>query len=447
MKRKIYSSLFALLILAIAGYFLFHVLKNPPINPVIVIGLDGADWNIINPLLARGKLPHLGRLIKEGSSGVLETVRPTKSPVIWTSIATGKTMLKHGVLDWVYVKENNIEIPYSVEDRNVKPAWKILSEGGFSVGVVNWFCTFPAQEVNGFLVSDRFRVSVDKYLEEDVVTYPAELKDSIFPKVVQFKDQKFKQIIREEGIVSFLQKSKNQNLDLPPIKERQVRQFRRYFLQDKSIENIALFLLENVTVDFFAAYFRLIDTTSHFASVFLESELREKWIEDNERYGGPTPETEKLLFQNMATIMESVYIYMDNVVGRIVSRARENTTFIIVSDHGFNFSTQGYNHYNVPIIPHGIVIIKGPGIRPGKNLDKAHIFDIAPTILYLFASPVGKDMDGQVIIDAFQDDFKKRRKVQYISTYEDDSASPKKKRRKALDKEVLEDLRSLGYIR
>ena len=443
MKKKIYAGFFIIFVAVIALYFFNKHEKKIPISPVIVIGLDGADWNILNPLLRKGELPNLNRLITGGSSGILHTIRPTKSPVIWTSIATGKTMLKHGVLDWTYVEKNNIEIPYNVDDRKVKAIWKILSERNFSVGSINWYCTFPAEKVNGYVISDRFRIGVDKFLEGDEITFPPELNNKLYPKVIKFADKQYGKLRREEKIVDFLNKSRREKIDIPQNRDIQLRRFRRYFIQDKSIENISLFLLNNVPVDFFTVYFRLIDTTSHFASIFIKEGLRDKWVTENKELGGPSPEIEKLLYEDMANIMKSICRYMDNIVGRIIEKAEEDTIFVVISDHGFNFSIKGYNHYDTPEIPHGIIIISGPGIKTGYKISNSHIYDITPTLLHLFGLPVARDMDGKVILSALE----KKRKVRYIQTYETKTSKQKLKKERKSDKKVIEDLKSLGYIK
>jgi predicted AlkP superfamily phosphohydrolase/phosphomutase len=440
--KKFAVGLLCVLLLGAAGYVVYRSMKPAP-GPVIVIGLDGADWNLIDPLFQQGKLPNLRALKDGGTWGVFETFRPTKSPVVWTSIATGKTMLKHGVLDFKFVDENNIDIPYSVDDIRVKFLWEILSDNGFKAGVVNWYCTFPASEFSGYCISDRFRISVDHYLEYEGVTSPPELKDVIYPQVVRFADNRYGELIREENIDNYLTRARRFNIEIPAGRERQINQFRRYFLQDKSIENTALFMFEKIPVDFFAVYLRLIDTTSHFASIFIDEILREKWIEENEKHGGPTPETEKLLYANMVEVMETVYVYMDNVVGRIMSRAPENATFIVLSDHGFNFSPIGYNHYGTPKIPHGIIILNGPQIRAGHALDKMNVYDFVPTVLHLYGLPTGEDMDGRVVQEAF----KKRRTVHSVETHETGPARAGAKKPRDLDKEVLEDLKTLGYIK
>lgn len=441
MKRLLVLSL-VILVFLVAAFFLLKTLKAPSPGPVIVIGVDGADWNIINPLMEQGKLPYFAQLVEQGSSGILETIRPTKSPVIWTSIATGKSMHKHGILDWVYVDKNNNQVPYSGGDIKVKTFWKILGEENFRAGVINWFCTYPAEEMNGYVISDRFRISIDEYLREDDVTYPPEMKDAIYPKVVKVKDRNYHELIEREGIVDYWSQRQDFNRTPSKKRKRRIRFFRRFFLQEKSIENIALFLQRTVESDVLALYFRLIDPTSHFASIFLEKNLEQRWRAENRMHGEPLPETEKLLYQNMAAIVEPVYAYTDNIIGRIMSQSSENTTLIVVSDHGFNFSSFGYSHYKTKKLASGIVIMKGPGIKAGYSIQNAHIYDITPTLLYLFSLPVAEDMDGKVLLDAFES----QRQVRRVATYETGDIAIDVRKKKALDNEMLEDLRSLGYI-
>ena len=80
---------------------------------VYVIGLDGATWDILDPLIEQGKLPVFKKLKENGAWARLRTFEPTLSAVVWTSIATGKSMLKHGIVDWVFVNKEKIQVPYS----------------------------------------------------------------------------------------------------------------------------------------------------------------------------------------------------------------------------------------------------------------------------------------------------------------------------------------------
>ena len=432
---------------AVIGYFSFLAPEKKPVNPVVFVGLDGADWNILDLLFEQGKLPHLSALVKEGSRGVLETVEPINSPVIWTSIATGKSMLKHGILDHRFINDRKIEVPFSARELRAKTIWNILSEEGFTTGIINWWITFPAQRVNGFMVSDRFRLGVFSGRSPKGLTFPEELKEKILPQVAGSKQEIYEQILREEGLRDYRATGEKLGDNLSPVYRRRIDTFMVNTLGDKTIEKVTLFLLEDIPADFFATYFRLIDTTSHFCDVFLDQDLRERWFLEVDRQGGPKPETEKQLYQSMASIIEPVYIYLDNVVGRIVAKSPRHAMFILASDHGFNFSKKVYGHIDTPVIPHGIFIIKGPGVRPGYRLEKAHIYDVTPTLLYHFNRPVARDMDGEVLLDAFLDSYRHTRKLRFIATY---GAYPKRKKAKEsqpLDEKVLEDLRTLGYIR
>jgi predicted AlkP superfamily phosphohydrolase/phosphomutase len=115
-----------------------------------VIALDGATWDRIDPLIARGRLPHLAKLCQEGARGALTSIDGV-SPTLFTTIATGKTPEQHGILR--FVKEGNE--PFTSADRKVRALWNVVSERGGTANVVGWFTTWPAEEVNGAFISDR----------------------------------------------------------------------------------------------------------------------------------------------------------------------------------------------------------------------------------------------------------------------------------------------------
>ena len=88
-----------------------------------VIGLDGATWDILDPLIGQGKLPVFKKLKENGAWSRLRTFEPTLSAVVWTSIATGKSMLKHGIVDWVFVNKQKIQVPYSSSEKRTPSIW------------------------------------------------------------------------------------------------------------------------------------------------------------------------------------------------------------------------------------------------------------------------------------------------------------------------------------
>ncbi len=115
-----------------------------PLHNVMVFGIDGADWAVIDPLLEQGKLPNLKKVMQQGRWGTLESMHPMRSPVIWTTMFTGKMPDKHGIGDW--------NISYSV-NRLVKALWNILGEYNLRSTVINIPGTFPPEEFLGKEIS------------------------------------------------------------------------------------------------------------------------------------------------------------------------------------------------------------------------------------------------------------------------------------------------------
>jgi len=411
--------------------------KSKPVSPrVIIIGVDGAGWNFMNPLLKRGKLPNFDKLMKEGSSGVLRTINPTKSSIIWTSIATGKTMIKHGIVDWAYVEKNNIKVPYSQGQRRVKAFWNIFGELGLKVGVINWFVTFPPEEVNGFMVSPAFATQRGKkYLKSTPITYPTDLADEI-------------SFVDKEVYADVLKKENLPDLAKGQPKGSLATHFSKFLIDDRRVELASLDLFKKRPVDVFATYFHIVDVVSHFAVSRVDPKLLAKANEESKK-GGVSKATRDEVDRAYSRVLEPVYAYMDRVVGRILEMADDETTVVVVSDHGFIMGEDGlgYNHFNMPTLPHGVIFLKGPDFKAGYKIKSAHVYDVLPTILHLLGHPVAEDMDGKVIAEAFKDDFMKGRSVKTIKTYEDGAARKIAPGNKEIDKKALEDLKSLGYIK
>ena len=114
---------------------------------MIVLGLDGVDPEVVDLLMSEGKLPNFARLRQGGAYGRLESSKPLLSPIIWTTIATGKTPLEHGIGHFVAVNEKTgAQLPVTSQMRRVKALWNILSGAGREVAVVGWWATWPAEQ-------------------------------------------------------------------------------------------------------------------------------------------------------------------------------------------------------------------------------------------------------------------------------------------------------------
>src|SRR5262245_30618748 len=125
--------------------------------PLLLVGWDAADWKIIDPLLARGEMPHLASLISSGVRGNLATIYPALSPMLWTSIATGKRPPKHGICGFTDPTRDGMAIrPISSLGRKTKAIWNILHQNGKRSIVVGWWPSQPAEPIAGAMVSNQF---------------------------------------------------------------------------------------------------------------------------------------------------------------------------------------------------------------------------------------------------------------------------------------------------
>ena len=129
--------------------------QSPP--RVLLLGWDAADWRFIRPLLERGQMPALQRLMDEGAWGALATQQPVLSPMLWTTIATGKRPHQHGIHGFIEPMPDGKGMRLSGSTtRACKALWNIATQSGLRSNVVGWYCSHPAEPINGVCVSDLY---------------------------------------------------------------------------------------------------------------------------------------------------------------------------------------------------------------------------------------------------------------------------------------------------
>ncbi len=123
---------------------------------VLLVGWDAADWKVARPLMAAGEMPNLARLVSGGASGNLATLSPPLSPMLWTSIATGKRPPKHGIHGFTEPLPDGSGIRPATLGRTTKAVWNILNQNGLRPAVVGWWPSHPAEPIRGVMVSNHF---------------------------------------------------------------------------------------------------------------------------------------------------------------------------------------------------------------------------------------------------------------------------------------------------
>src|SRR5690606_27242583 len=106
-------------------------MSKKKVNKLVLLGWDAAEWKIIEPLIAEGKMPTLKKFLEEGTSGKIATLDPPFSPMLWTSIATGKRAYDHGIMGFIEPNPKGDGLrPVLSTSRKVKALWNIFNQEG-----------------------------------------------------------------------------------------------------------------------------------------------------------------------------------------------------------------------------------------------------------------------------------------------------------------------------
>jgi len=409
---------------------------------VIVLGIDGADPETIDLMLSEGKLPNWAKLRKDGAYGRLQSSRPMLSPILWTTIATGKAPADHGIGHFVAVNEKTGEqLPVTSQMRRVQAIWNIASAAGRTVGVVGWWATWPAETVNGCIVSDHtcyhflFTEGATGDAKKIGITYPPDLEGTIAP------------LVRRPSDVTPAEASRF--IDVPAAEfERpfdfadDVSHFRWALATADSYRRIGLSLLERERPDLLLVYIEGVDSTSHlFGHLFRAEGLGGELASQQARYGHA---------------VERMYEYADEVIGDYLARLDRNTTLVVLSDHGFQLGvlqddpSKTRDMRRVSERFHridGVLYLYGRGVRRGGRIDGATQLDVTPTVLALLGLAPAKDMPGRVLGEALTDPEPARTVATFEKAGIATAAAPDAPAADTnVDPAVLERLRALGYL-
>ncbi len=325
---------------------------------VLVLGLDGATWTLLDPLLAQNKLPTLGKLIANGSRSILRSCIQPSSEQAWSAFATGKQNGKFGLYGFYQRAKNSYALEYiNASHRRAATLWRILSERGKKCVVVNVPLTWPVEKINGALVSGLMTPGLNSQF-----TYPHELKDELLRELGEY----IIDVDIERG------ETGGESLD-----ELAARVKRMSELQTRAFE----YLLEkNPNWDFGMLVHRAPDILCH-----------KFW-----RYQDPThPLYNEREAAQWGSVINDCFEYLDTFNARLLEKfADANTTVLILSDHGFGPLTHAV-YLNLYFAQQGILAYKeqsgntlSSALRAGvKRLNnpligavKAQVFELFPEL-------------------------------------------------------------------
>lgn len=419
---------------------------------VLVVGLDAAAWSVIDPLVERGLMPNMGALKARGAWGELKSL-PVRHPnrsnsaAIWTALATGKLPERNGIEDFVRRDSAGRMQVVTSADRREPAFWNALSGRGLVVGVVGWWATWPAEPVNGEMVSYDFwpaRRDASEDCPGCVVgsrpgrpplppraTWPE-------PLAARLKDL----IVYEADLTS------------APAAAVEFGDWGASdywpYARDLTMSAVAQRLLASRRHDVFAVYFESLDIVSHQNWACRPQEkllprcptgpARERWAGRVDRY----------------------YEFIDVQIGRLVAAAGPGAIVVVVSDHGFetypdlrdaewkagrplrDMSAEERAKLGADVkVPFGhsdraIVLAAGPGIAPARV--EGGIYDFAPTLLRLAGVPAALDMDGRPLAPLLP----AGPEIPSIPSYPPPPASSEAE--PADRRALIERLKSLGYL-
>jgi predicted AlkP superfamily phosphohydrolase/phosphomutase len=370
-----------------------------PKPKIVVIGVNGMEWDILRPLLVQGKLPNLAGVIDNGTYGKLRTVSSPNCPRVYSTIFTSTHPDEHGVTGFIVGG-----ITANTNMLKQEPIWSILSKNGITVGMANVPATFPVMPVNGYMISGM--LTRGKNCEDGVLcapklseveggdpVYPAPLKGELLKNVGDYYIDCERMPSAEalkghepEVIDAWLKR-------VDVIREQQTKLFD--------------YLMEKHPTDFTWFVQSCEDRTGHWLYPIAPYNAGY-----NPKINGVQPDA----FPNQ-------YMAFDKVLGSILKHVDKDTYLFIISDHGIKplreFEQKDPHAHmdhekTTPVIAKhdfadgddvpGSFVAMGPGIKRDQRLMgfEASVYDIAPTILHLYGIEQPKQMRGHVLSEIFE---------------------------------------------
>jgi hypothetical protein len=396
----------------------------PPEFQVIWIGIDGADWEILDPLMAAGDLPNLEGLCRRGVRGPLKSIPPYASHPCWVTAATGAAPETHGIGTRLMARFPGVA-PFNVRYQTkeflpifqagallirlgiaeavppprylwrAEPVWMSLSRAGRSCAIIGWPSTWPPDAIDGLVVSDRFYYSVWEAFYRHTAGPPLNVHPESWllrARALRADPRRF----TADDARLFFDPS-------PDLVDRFRAESMNAFFRDRvaclgrgyAMDRTDLSIANEVLTehprrpDLVALYIAGLDMATHGF-----------WIEqDPGRFAGAAPSGRP----ELRDVLPRYCRFLDAEIGALMRRAAANSVVLITSDHG----AAPTPHHPVWPAGHdgdGVFLIAGPPVRAGARIEGARLQDLASTVSYLLGAPPPAQNEGRVLRACFTPD-------------------------------------------
>jgi Flp pilus assembly protein TadD len=354
-------------------------------RPVIFIGLDGADWQLLDEYIADGSMPNLGRLVATGAGGVLETDYPPLSPLVWTTMMTGVGPLDHAILDFTRFNPfTHDKEPITSDERRAPAVWNMLTSAGKRSAVFGLWATYAAEPVHGLNVSDRLFTFLysDTHKPAGVIWPPSRQtwSDQTLADAERNVDvRRMREYLPSLTDDEFAALSKRENPYADPAAA-----LRRILVETEVYDRLASGYLHGLAAlpDLTIIYLQGTDAIGHVFAPFAPPKQPQVSQSDFDRY---------------SAVPAHYFRDIDRLLGRYAEIAgRNGATLMIASDHGFFWRegrpTQISSTATATAAKwhrkEGIYVIQGAGIAaaPGHPL-LGSVRQVCATLLALTGMP------------------------------------------------------------
>ena len=300
-------------------------MNNLPARRVVLLGLDGATFSILDPLIQAGHMPFLKGFMDEGVRGILHSTPHPLTPPAWTTVMTGRSPGNHGVFDFVRVDVSQGKPNYTLvtsADIQCESVWSIASRQNRRVTALNFPCMFPPPDINGFVV-------------------PGYVPWHYISRAVHPRD--LYQRLKSQSAISARELGTDWELERKAIQglpEDELEGWVKFHIaREHHWAQIAKYLMQEEPCELTAVVFDGVDRLQHLCYHLIDPELAQNYTSESEK--------------SVRRLCLNYFHQLDDELAEIASLAGPEAQIFMVSDHGFAPSGENIFYANTWLERHG----------------------------------------------------------------------------------------------